>query len=274
MSKPVFAAIVLKLVEEGGLDLDRPLAQYFVPSALRNQPGHERITARMVLSHTSGFPNWRRGGDEIDGPLPILFSPGTRFGYSGEGFAYLQQVVERITGEPLDSYARRVLFDPLGMFHTSFAWRKDLDTLIAAGHDQKGSFHEKTAYRHPNAAYTLYTTPHDYALFIESLTNRGRGGFLTSASADSMFAHHVHVLIREPVERPGLARGKDVYWGLGWGINTTPSGDIVYHSGSNGSGFRCYTQFRHEKKTGLVIMTNGSQGNNLWERLISRIGDF
>ena len=83
----------------GKLDLDRPLVDYLDPASLRGQPDHGRITARMVLSHTTGLPNWRKGGEEFDGPLPVMFAPGKRFGYSGEGFYYLQQVVERLRRE-------------------------------------------------------------------------------------------------------------------------------------------------------------------------------
>src|SRR5580658_1850337 len=95
LSKPVFAYGVLKLVEQGKLGLDVPLTTYLPKPYI---PGDERlvkITARVVLSHRTGFPNWR--GD--DGLLPIYFTPGERFSYSGEGYVYLQRVVEQITAK-------------------------------------------------------------------------------------------------------------------------------------------------------------------------------
>ncbi len=128
MTKPVFAYIALKLVEQGKLDLDRPLAEYLREPHIPNQEQRQRITARMVLSHTSGLPNWRKGEDELDGPLPVLFSPGSRFSYSGEGFYLLQRVVEHITGEPLEIYAGRTLLRPLGLKHTSFVWTEDVES--------------------------------------------------------------------------------------------------------------------------------------------------
>jgi CubicO group peptidase (beta-lactamase class C family) len=276
MTKPVFGYLVMQLVELGKLELDRPLVDYLDPASLRAYPDRRRITARMVLSHTSGLPNWRKGEEERDGPLPVTFTPGSKFGYSGEGFYYLQQVVERITGEPLDLYARRKLLDPLKLKHASFVWTEGLDTLIAGGHDSAGSFLQKSRYIHPNAAYTLYSSVGDYARFLiaimtPDLTARHS---LTQRSISMMLSHQVAVTSREPIERPGKARASEVSWGLGWSINTTARGDIIHHSGANRSGFRCFCQFRPTTGSGIVIMANGLGGSDLWTRLISRIGNL
>ena len=90
LTKPVFASGVMALVDAGQLDLDRPLSDYTAPDVAGDDRAAS-ITARMVLSHTTGFPNWRQ-----DGPLFLRWSPGTRWGYSGEGYAYLHQVVEHL----------------------------------------------------------------------------------------------------------------------------------------------------------------------------------
>jgi CubicO group peptidase (beta-lactamase class C family) len=276
MSKPVFAWVVMKLVESGKLDLDRPLVEYLNPLSLRGQADHRRITARMVLSHTSGLPNWRKGEEERDGPLPVTFAPGSKFGYSGEGFYYLQRVVEHITDEPFDVYARRTLFDPMGLKHMSFAWTEELDATIAGGHDSAGTFLQKSRYTHPNAAYTLYTSAGDYARFLIEIMrhDRSAGQSITQRSVDTMLSRQVSVTSREPIERPGKARGSAVYWGLGWSINATAQGDIIHHSGANRSGFRCFCQFNPATGSGIVIMTNGTGGGDLWTRLISRVGNL
>ena len=275
MSKPVLAVMALRLVEQKKLDFDRPLVQYLDLPSLRGQPGYERITARMALSHTSGLPNWRRGGDERDGPLPVNFPPGSHFGYSGEAIYYLQQVIEKITGEPIEILARRELFAPLGLRHISFTWNEDIAGLIAGGHAADGKYNTTTTYTHANAAYTLYTSAADYARFIIALMNPGsRAGVLTPRSTAAMLAHQVPVSAREPIERPGRARATAVYWGLGWAINTTGQGDIIHHGGSNGSGFRCFSQFNPATGSGIVIMTNGASGTDVWIRLISRIGNL
>src|SRR5215467_468183 len=85
LSKPVFAYAVLKLVEQGKLGLDVPLTSY-LPKPYIADDRLKEITARFVLSHRTGFPNWRGEGN----PLTIHFTPGERFSYSGEGFVYLQ----------------------------------------------------------------------------------------------------------------------------------------------------------------------------------------
>jgi CubicO group peptidase (beta-lactamase class C family) len=276
MSKPVFAFLAMMLVERGELSLDRPLVDYLDLASLRFQPGHERITTRMALAHTSGLPNWRKGEEENDGPLPVLFTPGSTFSYSGEGIFYLQKVVEQITSQPLDIYAHRMLFAPLGLEHISYTWEARFDDRIAWGHDADGRPLMKTRYTHPNAAYTLYVSAEDYARFLLAFLRPGSDPphLLDQGSIDTMLVRQVAVASREPFERPGKARGTGVFWGLGWCINSTPEGDIVCHSGSNRSGFRCFCQFSPSRGSGLVIMTNGTGGTDLWSRLVSRLGNL
>ena len=276
MSKPVLAYLVMTLAQQGKLDLDKPLVDYLDLPSLRGQPGHERITARMALSHTTGLPNWRKGEEERDGPLPLLFTPGKMFSYSGEGIFYLQKVVEQITGEPLESYAQWTLFAPLGLKHTSFTWEEKFDAIIAGGHDAGGQPLGKTRYTHPNAAYSLYVSAEDYARFLLTILSPRPAAphLLTSSLIDTMLSHQVVADTREPVQRAGRARAHGVFWGLGWCINSTSQGDIVHHSGSNRSGFRCFSQFSPSRGSGIVIMTNSAGGTELWTRLVSRIGNL
>ena len=94
MSKPVFAYRVMKLCEQGVLDLDAPLTRYTREIFVKDDPRLHDITTRRVLSHTTGLPNWRTPGD----PLRINFTPGSKWSYSGEGYHYLQSIVSRVTG--------------------------------------------------------------------------------------------------------------------------------------------------------------------------------
>ena len=125
-AKAVFTYLSLLLVKEGTLDLDRPLWQYLdkpLPeynnySDLKGDDRWKLITARMCLSHTTGFPNWRfldahTGNYNRNGKLAIYFTPGTRYAYSGEGFALLQRVIEKITGKGLEELAREKYLNPL-----------------------------------------------------------------------------------------------------------------------------------------------------------------
>lgn len=152
MSKLLMAYAALRLVEQGTLDLDRSLAEYLDRPYLLEEPRHRRITARMVLSHTTGFPNWRTNGWQRGGPLPLLSEPGTRFTYSGEGFLYLQRVVEHITGTPVDARLKATLIGPLGMTNSSLVWLDRFVQQAAAGHDAQGHpFPNRHLYREANA---------------------------------------------------------------------------------------------------------------------------
>lgn len=277
MSKPVFAYIILKLVEQKKLDLDKSLNKYLSEEFVSEDNEYSnQVTARMILSHTSGFPNWRNGEEERNGPLPIYFAPGERFSYSGEGYYYLQRVVEKITGKTLEDYANESLFQPLGLRHTSYVWDEDIDSLISCGHDTSGNFLAKSKYTHSNSAYTLYTTAENYSrLLVEILKTDSLTSYsLSKKSTNEMLKPQIDVLVRDPIERPGRALGLFVYWGLGWAIDSTASGKIYYHSGANRTGFRCYSQFRIDDDSGIVIMTNGLNGSEFWRRLIKEIGDF
>ncbi|NLE37437.1 MAG: beta-lactamase family protein [Pirellulaceae bacterium] len=270
MSKPVFAYVVLQLVEQGRLDLDRPLVEYLDEPYLSDDPRHEKITARMVLCHSCGFPNWRKKGE----PLRVKFEPGTRFEYSGEGFKYLQHVIERLTGTTLEKHARRALLDPVGMKSSSFVWEKPYEQLAAAGHDEQGVVKTaKPRFLEANSAASLFTTPSEYALFqIEMMRpDRSAEHSLSRETIEKMLVRAFKADGRKPVKRCSPATSDDVYFGLGWQIDATPLGDRIYHGGTNGSGFRCYNEFDPRRGSGLVLMTNGLSGNKLWEAVVERI---
>lgn len=277
MSKPVFSYLVLKIVEEGKLDLDKPLYDYLPEKFVSEDDSYSnKITARMILTHTSGMPNWRKGGDERNAPLPVYFNPGTKFNYSGEGIFYLQRVIEHITQEPLESYAKKNLFDKLGLKSTSFIWTENLNPQIATGHNSAGNCNERSKYLHANAAYTLYTTPDDYAKFIIEIMqpNKTNKDLLSEKMIKEMLTQHVRVDVRDVIDRPGRSLGLHAFRGLGWAIDSTITGDIPYHSGANQTGFMCYSQFNIREGSGIVIMTNGENGSDLWHRIISVVGDL
>lgn len=276
MSKPILGLLAMQLVDADRLALDRPVVDYGPEQLVPDLPEKRQVTARMLMSHTSGYPNWRPGGEEREGPLPLLFKPGARFGYSGEGTFYLQRRIEAISGQPLDRLAQRSLFEPLGLRHSDFGWTPLIGARQAAGHGDDGTRLPAQKYLHPNAAYTLYSTADDYArLLVEVMkAERGESTLLSQAAAQEMLRRQVEVGAREPIERPGAAQGQAVYWGLGWSLNSTAQGDIAHHSGANRTGFRSFSQFSPTRGSGLVIFTNGTQGDEVWKRLVAAIGDL
>ncbi|UCE47084.1 MAG: serine hydrolase [Phycisphaerales bacterium] len=277
MSKVVFTYAVLKLVEQGKLDLDRPLVDYLDEPYLEDEPLHRLITARMVMTHTTGFPNWREGGWRKDGPLPVKFKPGTEYGYSGEGYLYLQRVVEHITGKPLSSFMKETLLEPIGMASSSYVWEQRYDRSASAGHDRAGEVKpNRRLYNQANAAYSLYCTADDYARFIIEVMSEDRSAehSLSRESIAEMLTPTTEVKGSHgrQVPRAGRSSCVSVHRGLGWVVGETDDGGIrAWHSGSNGTGFRCYSEFDPANRTGIVIMTGSVNGKSLYQQLVSAI---
>jgi CubicO group peptidase (beta-lactamase class C family) len=277
MSKPVLAYLVLKLVEHGQLDLDRPLVEYLDKPYLDDQPLHKLITARMVLSHTTGFPNWRPWGWQSDNPLIVEFEPGTKFGYSGEGFLYLQRVIEHITGTPYCEYADKELLKPLGLNLGSHEWQDCYRDIASVHHNAQGQpqpDNNRYIFNDAVSASTLYCTPIEYAKFIVEIlkTDRSAAHSLSDQSLDLMFTRVINTGWSSTF-RSGSKIDETIWFGLGWAIERTKSGDRFFHSGSNGDTFRqmCYSEFDRSQGTGIVIMTNAVGGYPLYREVIALV---
>jgi len=256
MSKPLFAYAYLKQVEKGIFDLDRPLDRYLPKPYLPGEPLAGEITARMVLAHTTGFPNWRRRH-----PLKVKHEPGTRFTYSGEGFVYLQTVFEHVMKERMARYMEKHLFRHLGMRRSSYDWQRRFEANFAGGHDKTGEFKTgRRFYRKGNSAYSLYTTSHDYALFLLEMMNPDRSA-AHSLNRTSLKA----MLTLQPVRDEKKASARR---GLGWVLESPPRGGHVSHSGSNGTGFRCHSRFHPGRGTGVVIMTSAVGGRQVCNAVV------
>jgi CubicO group peptidase (beta-lactamase class C family) len=276
MSKPIVALLAVQLVQEGLLDLDRPLVEYLGRDYLPDQPAHRRITAQMALTHRTGLENWRPGYDEMGGPLALSFPPGSEYTYSGEGILFLQRALEAITRQPLERLAQEWLFTPLGLARTSFVWTDALEPELASGHREDGGFKERTRYRKANGAYSLYTTPTEYARLLMLLMRSqilGKRAF-TPPSIELLFARELRLGDDEALVRPGLAQAVATYRALGFKVDVTPEGDIAWHTGANSSGFRTLGQFNPTKGSGLVVFTNGDGGSRVIAAILERIGDL
>jgi CubicO group peptidase (beta-lactamase class C family) len=251
LSKPVFAYAVLKLVERGALDLDAPLTAYLPARYVPDDPLLDRITARRVLCHTTGWPNWRPEGQ----PLRRDGVPGERFGYSGEGYGYLQRVVERLTGQGLDSFVRRGLFEPLGMTRSSYAWAAPDVPAVAASHNRLGKPRTRYTGSCATAASSLHTTVADFARFLTAM--------LASVAEPWMLSPDG---LAEMV-RPQVPVGDAVAWGLGWGVELTDRGPAFWHWGDN-PGYKSFALAIPAARAAAVIMANGDGGLALWEPIV------
>jgi CubicO group peptidase (beta-lactamase class C family) len=265
LSKPVFAYAVLRMVDRGQLDLDAPLTKYLPGAYVENDPRLNLITARMVLSHRTGFPNWRPRG----GPLRIHFTPGERFSYSGEGFVFLQKVVERVMGQPLDEVMRKLVFEPLGMTSSSYVWMQSFDQRKATGHNPAGAATERRKPGEANAASSLQTTVGDYSRFLIAIMN---GTGLKKETAREML--HAQVAVDEggsnAIDRATGKLSPFISWGLGWGLEQTAEGQTFWHWGSNNDDVKCFTVSYEKEKAGLVVFTNSGNGLSIVSEIVNQ----
>lgn len=283
LSKAVFGVLVMQLVEEGVLSLDTPLQSYldkkiydYRPLArwhddfrdLASDSLYHKITARMCLNHTSGFPNWR--WYQEDKKLRVLFEPGTRYSYSGEGFTYLQVVIEKLLGKNLEVLAQERIFKPLNMKHTSYQWHPVFEENFAFGHAATGAIFEKDKDNEPRGASTLETTLSDYSKFMEAVLQQK---LLEPASYEELFKSGIR--IRSIRQFPPLANKDstlndaiELSYGLGWGIIASPHGLGAFKEG-HGEGFQHYSILYPEAGTGILIMANSDNGEGMFVELLS-----
>ncbi len=262
LSKPVFAYAVMKLVGNGRLDLDTPLTNYLPEPYIKNDPRLNKIKARMVLSHTSGLPNWRTGSS-----LQIYFTPGERFSYSGEGYVYLQKVIERLTGKTLEEFIRGAVFTPLGMTNSSYVWQSRYEKTKAFSHDAAGAVSGRAKPTEANAAATLHTTAIDYGKFITAILNRTG---LTDANVREMLKPQISVGAEcyECLDHKAEKLSETISWGLGFGIIHDVSGNFFWHWGDNGD-TRAYFFASDQRKDGVIIFANSANGLSIVDDIVN-----
>jgi len=277
-SKVAFAYLVMRLVDDGVLDLNKPVYQY-LPKALpeydaykdlANDPRYKKITARTLLSHTSGFPNWRRFTD--DGKLSINFEPGSRFAYSGEGIALLQLVVEAATKKPLNDLMRDRVFQPLSMTRTGMVWEDRFESDYANGYDEEEHSLGPQKRKRADAAGSMQTTVSDFGRFIEAAM-QGKG--LRKQTREEMLSSQIQILSKHEfptlsIEMTDENKPIRLGYGLGWGLYWTPYGRVFFKEGHD-EGWRHYTVCFDKTGTGIVIMTNSSNGEGIYKELLETL---
>lgn len=259
LGKPVFAYLVLRLVDEGVLDLDapvatllkRPLMEYEHYRALAADPRHRALTARRILSQQSGLPNWHRGG-----PVPLLAEPGTQFGYSGEGYALLQLAIEERTGRSVNDLAREKVFAPLGMLNTSYVWEHRFDDRFAVDLNTGLRPLLEMTREQANVAGSLITNAADYARFLMAVME-GRG--LRDTTRAAMITPQVRITSRLLFSAPGTDAGEakrlGLSWTVGWGrMESARDGWALFHVGRE-EGCEAYAVIFPERRTGLVVFS-------------------
>jgi CubicO group peptidase (beta-lactamase class C family) len=261
LSKPVFAWLVMQLVDEQVIELDRPMAQTFAYARITDKAAYAQLTPRMVLTHRTGLPNWVDGDTDFHlrvAPIPFKHAPGTADSYSGEAFQLLQAFVEHKTGRTLQALFQSRLGQV--MPNSTFARPLRSGSVASRGYRSAadpGSGRDMTNLPdYAMSASSLVTTAQDYARFL-SLVCKREG--LSRAAYDDMLRRQTPV---PPGESP-LRTSR----GLGWAISDLDGRTLVSHNGSNGE-YRAFAGFVQESRDGIVILTNGVKGRELIDALL------
>lgn len=258
LTKPVVTMLTLQLVAQGKWQLDEPLAKYWVDPDVAADPRHRQLTTRHVLSHTTGFRNWRF--QEEGEKLTFHADPGTTMQYSGEGFEYLREALERKFKKSLPELAQALVFEPLKMHDTQFAWDARTDeSRFARWHDGEGK-HAYTQHRKTtvNAADDLLTTVEDY----------GRFGAWVLGGAGLPPALFTEMTKDQSGVKENYAMG------LGWELHRNlGDGETVLIHGGADKGVAAVIMLLPKSKQGLVVMTNADNGYRLYEKLVTELLD-
>jgi CubicO group peptidase (beta-lactamase class C family) len=248
LTKPITAMLTLKLVNTGKWNLDEPLCKYWTDPDIATDARTKKITTRHVLSHQTGFPNWRN--KNVNGKLSFESEPGTTYNYSGEGYEYLRKALENKFQKTLDQLAYELIFQPLQMKDTRLIWDDTMDEKrFAKGDDGKGNQYKTGKRKTANAADDLLTTVHDYTTFILHVMN---GAGLTDELYSQMISNQVKIKSNQ-------------YCGLGWMVDEHISdGEFAITHGGKDEGVNTIVFILPKSKEGLVIFTNSDSGTDVY----------
>ncbi len=245
LSKQALLYAALKTIEAGKLDVDQPLAQYLDKPFEADDSDLARITARHVLTHTTGWRNWPPDGELITRIAPL----GERWTYSGMGFLYLQAVLESLWNEPASEYLQRLVLDPLDMPQSSFLWRDEYEETAVDGFDPNGDIPDDCRWypTEVNGAGSLHTTAREYARLLEAFLEPG-------------------LRLRHPdVYRRQIGIDARLGWSLGWG---TADDDLLWQWGYHVA-FSAFAALVPTRRVGIVVLSNGTEGQRIYREWVS-----
>ncbi len=240
LTKVIIATLCLQLYEEQKINLSEPLWRTVPYPKLEDQRDARKITARMVLSHTTGLPNW--GGNK----LTFRNKPGTRWGYSGEAFVWLGLVLEKISQRSLEELAQERIFGPLEMTGSRLVWDDGLTERVSKAYNDVEIEEPFDRFERVNAAASLWTTARDYAVFMQALIN---AKILRYTSMGLMFNPRADI-----EDTDGQLK-----WGYGIGLELVDGKKAIWHWGDNRL-FRCFVFAYPDTKEGFVYFTNSENG--------------
>ncbi|ASZ13659.1 serine hydrolase [Chitinophaga pendula] len=253
LSKTFLLYAVYKLADEGRLDLDKPLYEYLENERLKHDPRYKKITARMVMSHSSGIENW--SGFNNGDTLEIVSEPGTKYVYSGEGYVYLSEVVATILQKKYVDYMKERVLEPLQLNHTYTHFTEDEKhpDNYAIGHDPFGRSYEKWINTEPEPASGINTVANDYAKLI-----------LAIFGGKNLSATRIHDIM-QPVVKLN-EKDSTAFFGPGFVVLRNATDTLIYQGGDN-EGWKACVLYSVVQKKGLVLMTNSDRGLVMLDRL-------
>lgn len=243
LSKSILVFVVMQMVDEGKLDLDKPVYEYLPHEYLEYDDRHKLITARMILSHSSGIENWSYQNNPNS--LDIVAEPGAAYVYSGEGYNYLARVAEKILGQSYEEYATERVLNGLQLKNTYLKFieaKSDTEPEVPAnhaiGHQISGHNTVNNTETHP-AAGNHYTA-HDYAKIV--IGTFGKGYISKSRRPDLL----------EPL---AVINNSTVSYGPGFEVAIVNNDTIVSHGGDS-DGYKNMMFYSVTQKRGFVFMSN------------------
>lgn len=247
MTKPVFAYAVHKLIKKGFLDLDTPLYKYYPYEDIQYDDRNKLITARMVLSHTTGLPNWREDGSK----LAFIANPGEKYGYSGEGYEYLGKVAAHLTNKKIEDIIEEEVFNPFDIKNSYLIKNKYVEEHLADGLKDNKYWGKNQLWQQPGVAYSLCTESKEYAKFIMALIKE-------SDTPGSIF---------QDMALPQLETEPQKSICLGIFCKKTPYGLKYSYSGNNNNRYNSNFEFYKDSKIGFVFFMNCHKGLEFTKRL-------
>jgi CubicO group peptidase (beta-lactamase class C family) len=252
LTKPIISMLTLKLVSLGKWNLDEPIYKYYTDPDVAKNPNSKLLTTRHILSHQTGFTNWR--WNNKDGKLHFEFTPGTKYQYSGEGFEYLRKALEAKLHQTMSQLAAELIFKPMQMTDSQYVWDSKTDaSRYAIGYNPDGVAYQTEKHTTANAADNLLTTIEDYGRFVLSIMNADG---LTTKVFEDMISNQV-----------ATKNGK--YFGLGLEIYDLGNGEYALSHGGSDKGCQTIFFILPKTKQGLIIFTNVDDGYKVYEKLIS-----
>ncbi|MCR9279187.1 MAG: beta-lactamase family protein [Pseudomonadaceae bacterium] len=280
LTKATFAYLVMQLVDEGVVELDKSIADY-LPRPLpdyenyRDLVGDARwrdLTLRMLLSHTPGFANFRWFDPAGDDKLRFHFDPGTRYAYSGEGFRLAQFVLEEGLGLDVGEEMQARIFDRFGMTKTSMTWREDFLENYSHNYTMTGENIRHTIRETVGAAGSMDTTPADWGKFLAAVV---RGDGLSAQAKQEMTSAQIR--IHSETQFPTLSTqttdeydGIQLSYGLGWGVFESVRGRAFFKEGHD-DGTANYALCIEQEASCILLMSNSVRAEGIFKEVVDTL---